>query len=61
MLQNVLIVVEIWNLKKELIKTLSHKISVTERNFEEKETVKAMSKGGYIWWVGDGGWWWMVA
>ena len=48
MSQNVLIVVEIWNLKKELIKTLSHKISVTERNFEEKETVKAMSKGGYI-------------
>ena len=43
-------VVEIWNLKNELIKTLSHKISVTERilHFEEKDTVKAMSKGGYI-------------
>ena len=43
-------VVEIWNLKNEQIKTLSHKISVTEGilYFEEKDTVKAMSKGGYI-------------
>ena len=54
------------NLKNKLIKTLSHKTSVTERNiaFRRKEAVKTMSKGGYIriyfasffeWWclVGD--------
>ena len=35
-------VVEIWNLKNELIKTLSHKISVTERNFAFRR--KAMLK-----------------
>ena len=33
--------VENWNLKNELTKTLSHKISVPERNI-------AMSKEGYI-------------
>ena len=44
-------VVEILNLKSKLIKNLSHKISVTERNiwFRRKKAVKAMSKGGYIW------------
>ena len=34
------------NLKNELIKTLSHKISITEMlHSKEKETVKTMSKG----------------
>ena len=45
-------VVETLNLKNEQIKTLSHKIFVTKiiglLYFEEKETVKTMSKGGYI-------------
>ena len=37
-------------MKNELTKTLSHKISITERilHLEEKEAVKAMSKRGYI-------------
>ena len=39
-------VVEIWNLKNELIKILSHKISVTERNiaFRRKAMLKQCLK-----------------
>ena len=56
------------NLKNELIKTLSHKISTTEiLHFEEKETVKTMSNEQYmnIFWLLLGGspffgWWWVV-
>ena len=63
------------NLKNELIKTLSQKISITEiLHFEEKEAVKTMSKGAmykYIlafagwqsifwWWWMHFGWWWVV-
>ena len=58
------------NLKKELIKSLSHKIFARKGilHFEEKETKKTISKEGYmliyfdLCWVvvhflGDGGWW----
>ena len=51
-------------LKNKLIKTLSHKISVTERNiaFRRKEGVKTMSKGGYIriYFASFFGWWCLV-
>ena len=54
------------NLKNELIKTLSHKISITEiLHFEEKETVKTMSKGAiYEYILAFAGWqsiFWVVA
>ena len=44
-------VVEIWNMKNELIETKCRTKSPSRKgilHFEEKKTVKAMSKGGYI-------------
>ena len=51
------------NFKNELIKTLSHKIFITEiLHFEEKETVKTLSKGAIYEYIlaFAFGWWWVV-
>ena len=46
------------NLKNELIKTLSQKISITEiLHFEEKEAVKTMSKGAMYKYILAFAWW----
>ena len=37
-------VVEIWNMKNELIETLSHKISVTERNIAFRKKKKMLKQ-----------------
>ena len=50
-------VVEIWNLKNELIKTLSHKISITERNITFRRKRQCQKEVMYEYILAFVGWW----